>query len=48
MFTCVGTSAALLAGVHLLRARIPEDARTALADLVLLTPAVVALLDVLR
>lgn len=36
-------SAALLALIHLLRTRIPADARTALADLVLLTPLLWAL-----
>ena len=38
---CIATSASLLLFVHLMRHRIPADVRTALADLVLLTPAIV-------
>jgi hypothetical protein len=40
---CIAASAALLALVHLVRRRIPQDVRTALADLVLLTPLVALL-----
>jgi hypothetical protein len=40
IYLCVAGSAALLAVVHLCRRRIQPDVRTALADLVLLTPAV--------
>lgn len=40
VYLCVGVSAALLALVHLFRRRIQNDVRSALADLVLLTPAV--------
>lgn len=39
IFVCISVSAALLVVVHLLRRRVPPDARTALADLVLLGPA---------
>ena len=48
VYACIATSAALLLFVHLMRRRIQPDVRTALADLVLLTPALVwlaALLD---
>ncbi|MBA2241825.1 MAG: hypothetical protein H0W04_02890 [Chthoniobacterales bacterium] len=38
VLVCVGASAALLATVHVCRAAVQADARTALADLVLLTP----------
>jgi hypothetical protein len=37
---CIALSAALLVVVHVLRARIQPDVRTALADLVLLTPLI--------
>jgi hypothetical protein len=43
IYLCVGVSAALFAFTHLLRRRVQPDARTALADLVLLTPAVLLL-----
>ena len=39
-YTCIGISAVLLALTHAFRRRIHPDVRTALADLVLLTPAV--------
>ena len=45
IYICVGTSAALLALTHLFRRRIHADVRTALADLVLLTPAVLLAMD---
>ena len=45
VYLCVGVSAALLAFVHLFRRRIQPDVRTALADVVLLTPAVVLAAD---
>ena len=44
VYVCLGTSAALLAVTHLFRRRIQPDVRTALADLVLLTPAVLLML----
>ncbi len=40
----IGASATLLAFVHVVRDRIQADTRTALADLVLLTPVVFLLL----
>lgn len=42
LYVCIATSAALLLFVHLMRRRIQPDVRTALADVVLLTPALVA------
>ncbi len=39
-YVCAATSAILLAALHLLRDKIQADVRTALADLVLLTPLV--------
>jgi hypothetical protein len=44
-YFCIAGSAFLLALVHACRRRIQQDARTALADLVLLTPVVVLLLE---
>lgn len=41
VLVCVGASATLLAAVHVCRAAVQADVRTALADLVLLTPGVV-------
>jgi hypothetical protein len=43
MFVCLSLSAALLALTHVFRRRIQPDVRTALADLVLLTPAALLL-----
>jgi hypothetical protein len=40
LYCCVGVSAFLLAGLDRLGERIPRDERTALADLVLLTPLI--------
>ena len=45
LYVCVAASAALLLVVHLMRRRIQPDVRTALADIVMLTPAVVLLVD---
>jgi hypothetical protein len=44
IYVCIGVSAALLALTHLVRRHVQSDVRTALADLVLLTPAAVLLL----
>lgn len=41
LYLCIAASAAVLMFVHLARRRLQADVRTALADLVLLTPAVV-------
>ena len=40
LYSCLGASAALLALLHLLGRRAPQDLRTALADIALLTPLV--------
>jgi uncharacterized membrane protein len=40
IYACIGVSAMLLALVHVCRRRVQPDMRTALADIVLLTPAV--------
>lgn len=45
IYLCIAISATLLAVVHCMRARIATDTRTALADLVLLTPIIVLALD---
>lgn len=45
VYFCIASSAFLLTLVHACRSRIPQDARTALADLVLLTPLAVPLLE---
>ncbi len=41
----IGGSAVLLAGVHLLRRRFDPDVRTALGDLVMLTPLAVLIAE---
>lgn len=40
LYLCLATSAVLLGAVHIVRAKIQPDVRTALADLVLLTPVI--------
>ncbi|MEP6709985.1 MAG: hypothetical protein ABJB32_07615 [Verrucomicrobiota bacterium] len=45
---CIGASASLLGGLDLMRDVIPPNERTALADLVLLTPLVIFLSDFAR
>jgi hypothetical protein len=48
LFFCMASSALLLIALDLLRPVISRDERTALADLVLLTPLVIFLWDVAR
>lgn len=45
IYVCISISAGLLALTHVFRRRIQSDVRTALADLVLLTPAVLLLAE---